>query len=102
MTTHSLEPKTPSRGAATYRIRVAGSLDGSWSERAEGMKVIVHSGTGEGRTTDLVGTLPDQAALMGILDTLYSHGARLLRVESLQPDEAAPDPTDLMGSTEER
>jgi hypothetical protein len=45
------------------------------------MTVTVRRSTPEGRFTELVGELPDEAALMGVLDALYSHGARLLGVE---------------------
>ena len=67
--------------ASTYRIRVAGVLGDEWSERAHGMTVTVVRSKPEGRFTELVGELPDEAALMGVLDALYDHGARLLGVE---------------------
>ena len=66
---------------STYRIRVAGVLGEEWSERAHGMTVTVRRSEPEGRFTELVGELPDEAALMGVLDALYAHGARLLGVE---------------------
>ena len=31
------------------------------------------------------GAAPDEAALMGVLDALYAHGARLLSVEQVEP-----------------
>ena len=66
---------------STYRIRVAGVLGEEWSERAHGMTVTVRRSETEGRFTELVGELPDEAALMGVLDALYAHGATLLGVE---------------------
>jgi hypothetical protein len=69
------------RGSLACRIRVQGVLGDEWSERTGGLNVVVQRrGTGA-CTTELVGTLPDRAALMGVLDRLYSHGARLLGVD---------------------
>jgi len=62
---------------------VAGALDPSWSERSSGMAVVVHEDRDEGTRTELIGPLADQAALMGVIDRLYSYGARLLSVECL-------------------
>jgi hypothetical protein len=43
-------------------------------------------------TTDLVGWVTDQAALMGLLDHLYRRGATLLNVERLDASAAgAPE-----------
>ena len=33
--------------------------------------------------SELLGALPDDAALMGVLESLYTHGARLLIVERI-------------------
>ena len=66
---------------ATYRIAVQGSVSEDWSDRLGGMKV-----TTEGQTepvTRLVGRLPDQAALFGVLDTLHNRHLPLLSVEVL-------------------
>lgn len=65
----------------TYRILVAGALDPAWSDRTGGMAVIVHARGAVGATTELIGRLADQAALMGVIDQLYSHGARLMSLE---------------------
>lgn len=70
-------------GVATYRIRVVGVLGEEWSRRAQGMAVSVHHAEQQGTFTELFGELPDEAALMGVLDALYSHGARLLSVERI-------------------
>jgi hypothetical protein len=66
---------------AFYRIRVSSRLDPDWSERLQGMEVSVVEGEGHGTVTELSGLLPDQAALMGVLDHLYNFGIPLLRVE---------------------
>ena len=70
--------------AATYRIRVAEVLGDEWSERAHGLTVSVRRSETEGIFTELVGELADRAALMGVLDTLYTHGANLLSVERIE------------------
>ena len=67
--------------AATYRIRVAEVLGDEWTERAHGMTVSGLRSETEGSCSELFGELPDEAALMGVLDALYSHGAHLLSVE---------------------
>ena len=73
--------------AAIYRIRVAGRLGAEWSNRAQGMALRAHRTESTGMFTDLIGELVDDAALMGVLNTLYTHGALLLSVERIQQDE---------------
>lgn len=95
--THQTQPSW-----CTYRIRVAGALDEDWSARTHGMTISVHSTELARCFTELTGQLPDQAALMGVLDALYSHGARLLRVEQVDEDELQViKPIDSRGSTKE-
>ena len=74
--------------AATYRIRVAEVLGDEWTERAHGMTVSALRSETEGSCSELFGELPDEAALMGVLDALYSHGAHLLSVERVGKDGA--------------
>ncbi len=70
---------------ATYRIRVQGRMDQSWSEQLSGMS-ITHT---QADTSDklsvtiLIGHLKDQAALSGVLNTLYELHLPLLSVENL-------------------
>ena len=56
---------------ANYRITVQGRIDSSWSTRLGGM--VVYHGTGQDNTpiTTLEGELTDQAALAGVLITIY-------------------------------
>jgi hypothetical protein len=57
--------------AATYQIRVLGWVDPTWSDRLEGMTISqIPSETGPPITL-LEGKLCDQAALAGVLNTLY-------------------------------
>ena len=50
---------------------VRGRLDVSWSDRLGGMQVTETRGPDGKAETILVGRLPDQAALAGILNALY-------------------------------
>jgi hypothetical protein len=67
-----------------YRIRVKGHLDPGWQEWLEGLQ-IVHEPAGNSL---LLGRLPDQPALLGVLVKLSHLGVPLL---SLDSDGAADD-----------
>lgn len=68
---------------ASYRICVKGYLDESWSERFNGM-AIDNMATGNiNPLTALVGTLGDQNALNGVLNSLYELHLPLVSVELL-------------------
>jgi hypothetical protein len=56
---------------ATYRIRVSGQIRPDWSDRLEGMTIDLDTPDAGPPVTTLVGELSDQAALAGVLDTLY-------------------------------
>ena len=75
----------------TYRIRIAGVLGDEWSGRVHGMTISVDRSEPERSCTELIGELPDEAALMGVLDMLYTHGARLLSVELMRPGPHTPE-----------
>lgn len=61
-------------------IRVRGALSSDWSDRLGGMRItVVHAG--RHTMTEFVGRLTDQAALHGVLSTLYELGLPLLSVE---------------------
>ena len=68
---------------ATYRIRVQGLLDASWSERLGGMSINQVLTKKDAPVTILVGYLIDQAALAGVLKALYDLQLPLLSVENL-------------------
>jgi hypothetical protein len=68
---------------AAYRIRVQGRMQQEWSERLQGMTIATILKADEEPVTELSGVLPDQAALMGVLQQLYICGAPLLSVEFL-------------------
>jgi hypothetical protein len=60
------------------RIRVTWHLDPSWQAWFDDLE-IVHEADG---TTLLIGQLPDQAALYGVLLTIRRLGLRLISVET--------------------
>jgi hypothetical protein len=72
-------------GTATYLIRVRGSLRASWSDRLGGMQITPDQG--DAGCTVLEGPLPDQAALMGVLNGLYDLGMPLLFVECVEAED---------------
>ena len=70
-------------GPASYRIRVQGHLEDSWSDRLCGM-VITRAFTEDKRPmTILIGHLQDQAALSGVMNALYGLHLSVLSVELL-------------------
>ncbi len=77
---HSIEElklETP----ATYRIRVQGHLEEDWSDRLGGMAVTLAYTDKKLPLTILVGRLRDQAALSGVLNSLYDLRMPLLSAE---------------------
>jgi len=65
---------------AIYRIRVVGRLGPEWSDLFEGMTLSYEPMEGFGIITEIEASLPDQAALMGVLEQLYD---RLIPVVSV-------------------
>jgi hypothetical protein len=61
-------------------IRVRGALSSDWSHRLGGLRIMVIC-AGRHTITELAGRLTDQAALHGVLSTLYELGLPLLSVE---------------------
>jgi len=70
---------------AVYRIRVAGRLSPDWSERLRGMALSTVE-EGNKTFTEIEGRLPDQAALMGVLDEIYSNVIPMIHVECISVD----------------
>jgi hypothetical protein len=63
-------------------IRVQGTLDAAWSDYLGGLRItpVPAASAGRGAVSQLNGRLPDQAALIGILNSLYDLGLPLLSV----------------------
>ena len=76
-----LEFDTP----GTYRIKVSGYLDSSWSDRLGGMTITTKSQAEGPLVTTLYGELPDEAALAGVLSALYDLGYSLRSVKKVKP-----------------
>lgn len=70
-----------SRQPARYEIRIRGQLDPSWSDWFDGLDVTpVDNGE-----TLISGTIPDQAALRGILAKVLDLGLSILSVKRIHP-----------------
>ena len=65
-----------------YEIRVAASLDESWSQWFAGMRLEPL----EDATTRLIGDLPDQAALHGVLAQVRDLGLEIITVARVHDD----------------
>ena len=74
-------PRLSLHQPATYRIRVQGQLDESWSLRLGGMAIGTTVTPEQGPVTTLEGLLLDQAALAGVLDMLHSLCLPVISVE---------------------
>jgi len=72
-----------------YRIRVGGLLDVTLTDRLENMRINVRHAANQEPVTTLTGELTDQAALLGVLNSLYDLGYPLLEVERLEPPPCA-------------
>lgn len=79
-------PLVPMDMPAMYRICVLGGLESSWAERLWGMKTDPIEPTTEQETTEMVGEVVDQAALVGIINALYNSGHTVVSVERLLPN----------------
>ena len=81
-------PRIPTmHGPAIYRIRVRGRLDASWSDRVGGMQVTEIGGPDGKAETILVGRLLYQAALAGILKTLYELHLPVVKTECVDSED---------------
>jgi len=65
---------------SNYRIKVRGLLPDSWLDRVGNLEIV----TITPQETILEGRLPDQAALNGVLDTLYELRLPILEVLCLE------------------
>jgi len=68
---------------ATYHIWVGGRLAPAWSERLAGMSLRIRRQRDGAFVTRLEGELRDQAALMGVINTLFELQLPLLAVKRL-------------------
>ncbi len=68
---------------ATYQIIVEGRIDTTWSDLLEGMKVSQVMQDDNPHCTSLEGELIDQAALAGVMNTLYEMHLTVISVKRL-------------------
>jgi hypothetical protein len=73
-------------GPATYRIVIQGTVTESWHRRLGGMEVTTSNPESDRPRTILRGPLRDQAALHGLLETLYALHLPILEVAKVDPD----------------
>jgi len=69
---------------ATYQISIQGRIDATWSDRLEGMTISLTTVEVGPPVTTLEGELSDQAALAGVLNTLYELHLPVLSVKLLE------------------
>jgi hypothetical protein len=72
-------------GAAHYCIVVQGTLDPAWFAQLDDLTTLIRPGPPQ--HTVLSGRLRDQAALHGVLRTLYTLGLPLVSVALVRPEE---------------
>jgi hypothetical protein len=65
---------------AAYRIRIAGRVRNGWSDFLSHLQESVVQTDG-GPVTELIGTVPDQPALFGLLCHIRDMGLALISVE---------------------
>jgi hypothetical protein len=65
------------------RICVRGRITASWQDRFEELVISTAPAPDGAVVTTLQGVLPDQAALIGILNSLYALRLAIVRVECL-------------------
>jgi hypothetical protein len=68
---------------AIYRIKVRGKLDARLAKRLDGLNLSDDSTSGEVPASLLVGRLRDQAALVGLINSLYELHLPLVSIDCL-------------------
>lgn len=76
---------------ATYQIRVQGQISKRWAHWFEEMTIQTNPGADADATSVLVGSVADQAALLGLLQKLYTLGMPLLSVRRIEPGDSADE-----------
>lgn len=74
--------------STVYAVKIAGHLDGHWSDWLGGLAITPHP---DGTST-LTGAATDQAQLYGVLARLRDVGAELLALNTVEPVEPARRP----------
>ncbi len=71
------------RSGSLYRLRMDGYLDESFLDFVDEATLSVTTEPGHGAVTELTCWLRDEATLVGLINTLYDFGLRILSVECL-------------------
>lgn len=69
---------------AVYRITIQGILDTKWSDYYGGMTIKPEGDPKHDARSILFGRLPDQCALIGVLNALHDIGYPILSVQYLE------------------
>ena len=86
-------------GSATYQIWVGGHVASNWSDRMEGMSVRQPANEDGPVVTLLEGKLIDQAALAGLLNTIYEMHLVVLSVECMSVSQEHSSPSQPDGTS---
>ena len=70
-------------GPAIYKITVDGVLSESMSEKITGLQINVDRSTPDDPVSVMVGRMEDQAALSGVLNTIYENHYTIISVNML-------------------
>jgi hypothetical protein len=89
MDTPSYSRRSAFDNPAIYSITVQGWIGEDQADRLAGMKITVIIPEGERPVTTLLGELRDQAALAGVLDTLYGWHLPVLSLQRLSGGSSA-------------
>jgi hypothetical protein len=84
MVVPSSRPVLPFDRPAFYQIIVQGRVDPTWQDRFEGLAILSIDRETSPPITTLQGQLTDQAALAGVLNTLYELHLPVLSVNRLE------------------
>jgi hypothetical protein len=84
-------PPTPA--ATTYRIQVQGCIPPRWSDWYGGLSVTEEQDAAGQPVTTLIGPVPDQPGLRGIVNKLWDLNLTLIGIERL-PVTAGKEPDD--------
>lgn len=71
-------------GEAKYKIVVQGTVPESWADRLAGMEVVASKKSDAQQRSILKGVLRDQAALNGVLETLYKLHLTIVSVKQVK------------------
>jgi hypothetical protein len=76
--------QVPFDSPVVYRVLVQGRVASNWSDRLQGMGISQATTDSGHIVSTLMGELPDQTALVGVLNALYEMHLPVLSVECLK------------------